>query len=116
MNEEELKKRNDELKAELQKIMDENKKKNEEIETRIKEKQKGSENVEEKLKSMMQTKLDQLLSDSTKEKKKQMELMQKEQELKLQIQTYEKNFDQLDDSIKKSTKVFSNIKREIKKV
>lgn len=116
MNEEELKKKNVELKAEMQKMMDENKKKSEEIELKIKEKQKNSEVVQERLKTMMQTKLEALLTDSTKEKQRQIELMQKEQELKAQITMYDSNFDQLDDSIKKSGKVFSQLKKEIKKV
>jgi hypothetical protein len=116
MNEEELKKKNVELKAEMQKMMDENKKKSEEIELKIKEKQKNSEVVQERLKTMMQTKLETLLTDSTKEKQRQIELMQKEQELKAQITMYDSNFDQLDDSIKKSGKVFSQLKKEIKKV
>ena len=115
-NEEELKKTNAELKAEMQKVMDENKKKTEEIEQKIKDKQKSSEEVQERLKTMMQTKLEQLLSDSTKEKQTQISLIQKETELKAQIQMYSSNFDQLEDSIKKSGKVFAQLKRELKKV
>ena len=114
--EEQLKKRNDELKAEMQKVIDDNKKKSEEIEQRIQEKQKSTDNVQEKLKTMMQSKLEQLLTDSTNEKKHQIELLQKEQEIKAQIQMYSNNFDQLDDSLKKSTKVFSQLKKELKKV
>ena len=115
VNEEALKKKNEELKGEMQKMVEENKKKSEEIEQKIKEKQKSSEGVQEKLKNMMQSKLEELLSDSTREKKAQIELIQKEQELKAQIQMYESNFDQLNDSIKKSGKVFSQLKKEIKK-
>ena len=116
MNEEELKKKNLELKAELQKIMDDNKKRSEEIEQKIKEKQKSTETVQERLKAMMQSKLEELMSDSASEKKKQIDLMQKEQEMKAQIQMYESNFDQLNDSLKKSGKVFSQLKKELKKV
>ena len=115
VNEEELKKRNAELRAEMQGLMEENKKKSEEIEEKIKEKQKSSEQVQERLKTMMQTKLDQLLTESTKEKTIQIALMQKEQEIKTQIQLYANNFDELDESLKKSGKVFSQLKREIKK-
>ena len=116
MNEEELKKKNLELKAELQKIMDDNKKRSEEIEQKIKEKQKSTETVQERLKAMMQSKLEELMSDSASEKKKQIDLMQKEQEMKAQIQMNESNFDQLNDSLKKSGKVFSQLKKELKKV
>lgn len=116
MNEEELKKKNAELKGEMQKIMEDNKKKSEELEQRIKEKQKTSEAVQEKLKALMQSKFEELLSDSAKEKKSQVELMQREQEIQAQIRMYEDNFDQLEDSMKKSGKVFSQLKKELKKV
>ena len=116
VNEEDLKKKNTELKAEMQKIMEDNKKHTEELEQKIKEKQKNSEAVQEKLKVMMQAKFDELLSDSTKEKKIQLELMQKEQELKTQISMYETNFEQLEESIKKSSSVFSQFRKEIRKV
>ncbi len=116
VNEDELKAKNAALKAEMQKIMEDNKKHTEELEQKIKEKQKNSEAVQEKLKAMMQSKFEELLADSTKEKKTQIELVQKEQELKAQISMYETNFEQLDDSIKKSGSVFSQFKKELKKV
>ena len=115
INEEELKKKNAELRAEMQTLMEENKKKSEEIDEKIKERQKNSEQVQERLKTMMQGKIDQMLAESTKEKTTQITLLQQEQELKAQIQLYAKNFDELDDSIKKSGKVFTQLKREIKK-
>ncbi|MDR3582147.1 MAG: TetR/AcrR family transcriptional regulator C-terminal domain-containing protein [Candidatus Pacebacteria bacterium] len=116
VNEAELKKKNEELKAEMQTLMEDNKKNSEEIEVKIKEKQKSSEAVQEKLKTMMQTRFEELISDSTKEKKTQIELLQKEQEMKAQIQMYESNFDQLNDSLRKSGQVFSRLKKELKKV
>ncbi len=116
VNEEELKKKNAELRAEMQNLMEENKKKSEEIDEKIKERQKNSEQIQDRLKTMMQSRIDQMLTESTKEKTAQITLMQKEQELKAQIQLYAKNFDELDDSLKKSGKVFTQLKREIKKV
>jgi hypothetical protein len=116
VNEEELKKKNAELRAEMQNLMEENKKKSEEIDEKIKERQKNSEQIQDRLKTMMQSRIDQMLTESTKEKTAQITLMQKEQELKAQIQLYAKNFDELDDSLKKSGKVFAQLKREIKKV
>eukprot|EP00826_Nyctotherus_ovalis_P060739 TRINITY_DN8554_c0_g7_i5.p2 TRINITY_DN8554_c0_g7~~TRINITY_DN8554_c0_g7_i5.p2 ORF type:complete len:167 (+),score=97.70 TRINITY_DN8554_c0_g7_i5:354-854(+) len=116
MNEEELKKKNEELKAEMQQIMDDNKKNTEELEQKIKEKQKNSEAVQEKFKAMIQSKFEEALSESTKEKKEYIRLAQKEQELTAQISMYENNFDQLNDSIRKSGSVFSQFKRELKKV
>eukprot|EP00826_Nyctotherus_ovalis_P060738 TRINITY_DN8554_c0_g7_i4.p2 TRINITY_DN8554_c0_g7~~TRINITY_DN8554_c0_g7_i4.p2 ORF type:complete len:219 (+),score=124.83 TRINITY_DN8554_c0_g7_i4:354-1010(+) len=115
MNEEELKKKNEELKAEMQQIMDDNKKNTEELEQKIKEKQKNSEAVQEKFKAMIQSKFEEALSESTKEKKEYIRLAQKEQELTAQISMYENNFDQLNDSIRKSGSVFSQFKRELKK-
>lgn len=116
LNEEELKKKNEELKAEMNGIMEDNKKHTEELEQRIKEKQKNSEAVQEKFQAMIQSKFEEALGESTKEKKEFIKLSQKEQELTAQINMYENNFDQLNDSIRKSGNVFSQFKRELKKV
>nr|CAI84885.1 Hypothetical 06 [Nyctotherus ovalis] len=64
---------------------------------------------------MIQSKFEEALSESTKEKKEYIRLAQKEQELTAQISMYENNFDRLNDSIRKSGSVFSQFKRELKK-
>jgi len=116
MNEEELKKKNQELKAEMQMIMDDNKKRTEEFEERIKENQKNSEAAQIKFKLMMQEKFEKALGESRKENKEHIQLVQKQQELVAQIRMYEDNFDQFNDSIRKSANVFPQFKRELKKV
>jgi len=116
VSEEDLKKRNTALRDDLQKLMDENKKNSEELEKKIKEKQKTSEAVQEKIKTMMHTRFEEILTESTNEKKLQIELIQKESELTNQIKMYETNFDQLNESIKKSGSVFSQFKKELRKV
>ena len=116
VSEEELKKKNDELKAEGERIMEENKQHTAEIEKRIQEKQKNSEAAQERFKAMIQGKFEEAMSASAKEKKTFIELTQKEQQVTAEISMYENNFESINDSIRKSGSVFGQFKKELKKV